>query len=64
MYNMSVENNYLVMDVIILTETWHTIENCNYRIPGYTLYLISTKRNQNDGIMVFIRQNINIDIHE
>lgn len=59
---MSVENNHL--DVIILTETWHTIENCNYRFPGYRLYMSSIKRNQNDGIMVFIRENIKIEMHE
>jgi len=34
------EKNCPTLDVIVLTDTWHTIDNCNYKIPGYKLYLL------------------------
>lgn len=46
-------------DVIILTECWLS---CNPNIPaieGYDHYLSSTTINQNDGIVVFVRNEIN-----
>lgn len=51
---INVENNYSGINIIVLTETWHSVEDCNFKIPGYRLYLSSIKRNQNDGIKVFI----------
>lgn len=36
------------LDFIILTETWHDVNCCNYVIPGYNLYYSKLERNQND----------------
>lgn len=53
------------IDVIILTETWHNLLNqIFFTIEGYNLYFSSRKRNQNDGIFVYVRNNYNIDFFE
>jgi len=41
---------YRDIDIIVLTETWHNIQSCNYVLDGYSLYFSSIKRNQNDGV--------------
>jgi len=58
------EKKYSNLDVIVFTETWHTADNCNYKIPGYKLYVSTHKRNQNDGIMVFIKEKFSIEMYE
>lgn len=57
---LSFENdvNFKQLDVIILTETWHGINNCSYSIPGFQICYTKMKRNQNDGIIVFIRNTL------
>jgi len=52
------------LDVIVLTETWHDPKNCIYSLPGYKTLYSTTKRNQNDGIIVFAKQHLDIDFHE
>ncbi|KAL4107536.1 hypothetical protein QTP88_017868 [Uroleucon formosanum] len=53
------------IDVIILTETWHNPLNQNaFTIEGYKLFFSTIKRNQNDGIFVFVRYNYNVDFFE
>jgi len=52
------------LDVIVLTETWHDPKNCIYSITGYKTLYSTTKRNQNDGIIVFAKQHLDIDFHE
>jgi len=36
--------NYKKIDIVILTETCHSVENCVLTIPGYNTYNSSTKR--------------------
>lgn len=35
--------NYKKIDIFILTETWHHVENCLYSISGYNTYFSNTK---------------------
>lgn len=58
------KKKYSNLDVIVFTETWHTADNCNYKIPGYKLFVSTHKRNQNDGIMVFIKDKLSIEMYE
>jgi len=44
--------------VIVLTETWHDpLSQGAYVIEGYNHLFSTIKRNQNDGIFVFVRNN-------
>lgn len=57
-------DTYFNLDVIVLTETWHDPKNCIYNIPGYKTFNSNKKRNQNDGIIVFAKQHLDIDLYE
>lgn len=46
--------NNKILDIIVLSETWHDVNYCNFSIPGYVLYFSKIKRNQNDGVMIGI----------
>lgn len=61
---LEIDKNRNKIDVIVLTETWHDPCNCKYVIDGYNLYFSMIKRNQNDGIIVFVKQNLNVDFFE
>lgn len=52
------------IDVIVQTETWHDPSHCVYVIDGYNLYYTTIKRNQNDGILIFVKNNYYIDFFE
>jgi len=54
------------IDVIILTETWHNPLDQNvYTIyEEYKLFFSTIKRNQNDGIFVFVRYNYSVNFFE
>ncbi|XP_022163951.1 uncharacterized protein LOC111029296 [Myzus persicae] len=56
--------NYKKIDILILTETWHSVENCVFTIPGYNTYYSSTKRNQNDGVIVFVKCDLPVILYE
>lgn len=56
--------NYKKIDILILTETWHNVENCVFIIPGYNTYYSSTKRNQNDGVIVFVKCALPVILYE
>jgi len=57
--------NSVKIDVIILIETWHnTLDQNVFTIEGYKLFLSTIKRNQNDGIFVFVRSNYSVDFFE
>lgn len=48
-----------------LTETWYDSSiHCIYYINGYKLFFSFIKRNQNDGIFVFIKHTFNVEIYE
>jgi exonuclease III len=49
------DTKYRDIDIIVLTETSHNVQSCNYVFDGYSLYFSSIKRNQNDGVMVFAK---------
>lgn len=36
----------------------------NYEITGYNLYFSTIKRNQNDGVMVFVKHTFNVNFFE
>lgn len=40
------------------------MEDCVYSISGYNTYFSSVKRNQNDGLTLFVKQNLRIDLYE
>lgn len=63
---LSFENDVMFkyLDVIILTETWHDTNNCNFNINGFQLFHSKVKRNQNDGIIIFIKDNFSVDFKE
>lgn len=59
------DSNNDKIDVIILTETWHNPLNQNvFEIDGYKLFFSTIKRNQNDGIFIFVRNKYNVDFFE
>jgi len=43
------------IDILILTETWHDPFSCHYDLPGYKFLFSGKKRNQNDGIIIFVK---------
>lgn len=55
-----VESLHLDIDIFILTET-RNIDNLNlFNIHGYTTFYSEGKFNQNDGVVVFARHNLNV----
>lgn len=52
------------LDIICLTETWHDINYCNFLIPGYQSYYSKIKRNQNDGIIIYVKYGLNVNFFE
>ncbi|KAF0711370.1 otoferlin-like [Aphis craccivora] len=59
--NNSHKNN---IDVIVLTETWHDVENCNINVLGYNTLFSKKKRNQNDGIIILIKNSFKYEFFE
>jgi len=58
------DENFRFLDVIVLTETWHNTNYCNFKINGFQMYHTKVKRNQNDGIIIFIKDNFSVDFNE
>lgn len=54
----------MLLDIIILTETWHDVNCCNISICDYNTYFTKIKRNQNDGIIVLYKKNLCIHFFE
>lgn len=50
------------LDIIIFGETRNIINTNNYTIPGFQTFSNNSNNNQNDGILVFIRDHINFNI--
>lgn len=53
-----VGNNTLLFDVLVLTESWRLDCIDNYRIPGYVGVYNESQCNQNDGVVVYIRDTL------
>lgn len=52
-------------DVIILTECW--LKVCNFNIPprqGYKSYFTQNVYNQNDGVVAYIRESLQVRVSE
>lgn len=47
--------------IIVLTENWHKVEYCNFGIPGHRLFFSNVKKNQNNGIIVFVRSHLFVE---
>jgi len=58
------DKNFYDIDIIVLTETWHNVLSCNYAIDGYSLFFSFIKRNQNDGVMVFVKHYLSLEFFE
>lgn len=56
--------HYKKIDILIPTETWHYVADCVYSISGYDRYLSLIKRNQNDSLIIFVKQGLTIDLYE
>jgi hypothetical protein len=56
-------NSYKI-DIIILTETWHDPLSCIYELPRYKLKFSNLKRNQNDGLILFVKQHLTVDFFD
>jgi exonuclease III len=52
---------YRDIDIIVLMETWHNAQSCNYVLDGYSLYFYSINRNQNYGVMVFAKHYLSVE---
>ena len=55
----SLDTNQQKFDVIILTETRNLINSKLFEIPGYNIIFIHSYLNQNDGVVLYIKNNIN-----
>lgn len=50
------------MDIIILSETWKVESVSDYSIPGYSTYYNNSTVNQNDGLLVYIKDHISANV--
>lgn len=48
------------LDIVVLSETWNLEEVRDYYIPNFTLYYNNSKYNQNDGVVVYVKNVLNI----
>lgn len=51
-------------DVIVLTECWLNKERNLPNMPGYTMYATESYYNQNDGVVVYARNNLKLTFEE
>lgn len=51
-------------DVIILTECWLNENSTDLSLDHYTFYKSTTYRNQNDGLVIFAKEELNVAITE
>ena len=51
-------------DVLILTECWLSCNLTIPNLPGYKSYTSQNYKNQNDGIILYVKESLNVDIIE
>lgn len=51
-------------DVVVLTECWLGKHSKLPNMPGYNIYSSKINYNQNDGVVVYIRNNLNVTVEE
>lgn len=56
LHTIDIEN----VSVIILSETWRLDEVSDFIIPGFFMYYNESYYNQNDGVVVYVKCNLNI----
>lgn len=52
-----INDSYFNLDITTFGEIWYDTKSCIYYILGYTIFYSTMKRNQNDGIIIFGKQN-------
>lgn len=58
-------NNFSVkFNIIILTETWTDISNLTINIDGFDTIVNTHKRNQNDGVVVYVSRSLGVTHEE
>ncbi|XP_039286617.1 uncharacterized protein LOC120351901 [Nilaparvata lugens] len=58
-------NNYKIkFNIIVLTETWVDEANVVACLEGYDVFLNKKSRNQNDGVIVFVRKGLAVGCEE
>lgn len=50
------------LDIIVLSETWRIDGVSNYLINNYTAYYSESYFNQNDGVIVYVKNNLNVSV--
>lgn len=54
----------ITCDIIVLTECWLSKNSNLPQLSGYNVYNSTENHNQNDGIVVYVRNNLNITVEE
>lgn len=47
-----------IFDVIILSETWNVQNTDQFNLQGYKIYYNESTINQNDGVIIYVKENI------
>lgn len=55
------EERIKYIDIIVLSETWIIDSVSDFRIPNFDCHYNKSKTNQNDGLIVYIRNNIAVE---
>ena len=55
---MLIENLVTKPSVIICSVTWNLEYYQYYQIPGYNIYYNESKINQNDGVVIYVKNNL------
>lgn len=50
------------IDIIVLSETWNLENVGNFLIPDFNIYYNNSTHNQNDGVVVYLRNSILADV--
>lgn len=58
-YVESIKEN---IDIIVLSETWNVDAVSDFNIPNFTIYYNESKYNQNDGVILYIKNNISANV--
>ena len=49
-------------DIIVLSETHQILSINNFKIPGYNTYYNNGDINKNDGVLIFVKAHLNVNI--
>lgn len=57
-----IQESKIDMDVIILSEVWNVESVSDFIIPNYEIYYNNSKLNQNDGLIIYTKNNIKVQV--